>query len=408
MTENRFSTIKYQEIISAYFEYFYSYTNRNWQAMVGRIAKDFTMFGTGIDEIGLSKEETLLFFTREFEQSPTPIEFEIKELKVFKINEELAYLMILMDMKISMPNDEIRKCPNNRTTAIMAYEEGEWKLHHGHWSQPAEGQEIGESIPYKLLKVKNKELEEKVRERTKEIEKQNIELHKLNKTKTDLLSIISHDLRSPFNAFMGLTDIMLLNFNENIKEPEYFRKQIELINERATNLFNVADTLLNWAWSQTEEIVVKKERINLEIIINNQINILKDIAQSKDVEIEILSKEEINFNTDPKILGIIIRNLISNSIKYSHKGKSITIDYFAKGTNVVIEISDSGVGMDNDKIREILASNINTSTLGTQEEKGTGLGLNICKSLIDKIGGRFFISSKKNKGTSVTIYIPKK
>ncbi|HCY00802.1 MAG TPA: hypothetical protein DG754_11735 [Bacteroidales bacterium] len=408
MAENRFSTIKYQEIISAYFEYFYSYTNRNWQAMVGRIAKDFTMFGTGIDEIGLSKEETLQLFTREFEQSPTPIQFEIKELKVFKINEDLAYLMILMDMKISMPDNELRECPNNRTTAIMAYEEGEWKLLHGHWSQPAEGQEVGESVPYKLLKVKNKELEEKVRERTKEIEKQNIELHKLNRTKTELFSIISHDLRSPFNAFMGLTDIMLLNFNENIKEPEYFRKQIELINERATNLFNVADTLLNWAWTQTEEIVVEKKTINLETIVNKQINILKDLAQSKEVEVKILSKEEINFNTDPEILGIIIRNLISNSIKYSHKGKSITIDYFAKDTSVIIEISDSGIGMDNDRVKEILASNLNISTLGTQEEKGTGLGLNICKSLIDKIGGRFFISSEKNKGTSATIYIPKK
>lgn len=407
MIDNRFSEDKNQAIISAYFEYFSSYTSRNWQAMIGKIAKDFTMFGTGIDEVSFSKVDSLILFTREFEQLPTPIQFEIKELEVFKINENLAYLMILIDMKISMP-DEIRECSNNRTTAIMAYEEGGWKLLHGHWSQPAEGQEAGESVPYKLLKVKNRELEEKVRKRTKEIEKQNIELHKLNRAKTDLLSIISHDLRSPFNAFMGLTEVMLLNFNENIKEPEHFRKQIELINERATNLFNVADTLLNWAWAQTEEIVVKKKAINLGSLINNQINILKDLAQSKDVEIKTSSKEEVNFNADPEILGIIIRNLVSNSIKYSHKGGSVTIDYFTKGDSIAIKFSDSGVGMDNDRVKEVLATSTNISTLGTQNEKGTGLGLNICKYLIGKIGGRFIISSEKNKGTDVTIYIPKK
>ncbi|HPF92537.1 MAG TPA: ATP-binding protein [Tenuifilaceae bacterium] len=406
MIDKKYTEHKDQEIINAYFEYFYSYTNRNWQAMISRFASGLTMFGTGIDEVSLNKKDTLSFFAREFDQSPAPLEFEIKELEVFKLSHNVAYLMILMDMVFIFPDERI-DCPNNRTTAIMVLEDGEWKLAHGNWSQPAEGQEIGESVPYKLLKERNRILEEKVRERTIEIEKQNIELQNLNKTKTNLLSIIAHDLRSPFNAFMGLTEVMLLNFDENINDKEYFRKRLELINDRARNLFNVADTLLNWAWTQTEEIVTKKEETRVKAIIATQVNILKDLSQRKEISIKDISKEDLTLSADSEILGIIIRNLLSNSIKYSKTNSLVTINYKADNSkNIVIIITDKGIGMSDDRIKEVLSSPANKSTLGTDNEKGTGLGLSICKDLISKIGGRLHISSEIDKGTEVTLTIP--
>ena len=288
----------------------------------------------------------------------------------------------------------------------MINEEGEWKLAHGHWSQPAEGQDVGESVPYLLLKEKNRELEEKVAERTREIEKQNIELHKLNKAKTDLLSIIAHDLRSPFNAFMGLTEVMLMNFDENITNPAYFRERITLINERAHSLFNVADTLLNWAWTQTNNIEVKKTKTNLNQIINNQLNNLRDISVAKHITVHFPQTSDTILYTDSDILGIIIRNIISNSIKYSYKNGKVSILVNNDKTNVIIRISDSGIGMQEDRVKEILASSTNKSTLGTSNEKGIGLGISICKDLISKIGGRLHISSEIDKGTEVSLTIP--
>ena len=405
MIDKKYTEHKDQEIINAYFEYFYSYANRNWQAMISKFADTITMFGTGIDEISLNNKDTLSFFSREFDQSPAPIEFDIKELEVYRLRDSIAYIMISMDMKIMLP-DNLIECSNNRTTALMINEEGEWKLAHGHWSQPAEGQDVGESVPYLLLKEKNRELEEKVAERTREIEKQNIELHKLNKAKTDLLSIIAHDLRSPFNAFMGLTEVMLMNFDENITNPAYFRERITLINERAHSLFNVADTLLNWAWTQTNNIEVKKTKTNLNQIINNQLNNLRDISVAKHITVHFPQTNDTILYTDSDILGIIIRNIISNSIKYSYKNGKVSILVNNDKTNVIIRISDSGIGMQEDRVKEILASSTNKSTLGTSNEKGIGLGISICKDLISKIGGRLHISSEIDKGTEVSLTIP--
>lgn len=394
-----------QDIIDAYFDYFNAYTQRHWDDMLKTFTKTLTMFGTGVDEVSLSYKDSLNFFTREFEQSPSPLEYKIKEMDVFKISEDVAYIMILMDMSFIYP-DEVLDCPDNRTTAVMKREAGEWKLIHGHWSQPAEGQDAGTSIPYKLLKEKNKQLEEKVRERTIEIEKQNEELHRLNNTKTNLLSIISHDLRSPFNAFLGLTEVMLMNFQENINDPNYFKERLQLINNRAKGLFSVADNLLNWAWTQTGEINVVFKNEKLKPIVNNQVEAHVENAAAKKINIEVQVPDEIEVNTDSEILAIIVRNFISNAIKYSFSEGKILISANQSDKGVRLKVKDSGVGMDAEKLRKIKNTNEMESNIGTNQEKGTGLGLIICKELIRKINGTFTLESIENKGTTVLLTLP--
>lgn len=394
-----------QDIIDAYFDYFNAYTQRHWDDMLKTFTKTLTMFGTGVDEVSLSYKDSLNFFTREFEQSPSPLEYKIKEMDVFKISEDVAYIMILMDMSFIYP-DEVLDCPDNRTTAVMKREAGEWKLIHGHWSQPAEGQDAGTSIPYKLLKEKNKQLEEKVRERTIEIEKQNEELHRLNNTKTNLLSIISHDLRSPFNAFLGLTEVMLMNFQENINDPNYFKERLQLINNRAKGLFSVADNLLNWAWTQTGEINVVFKNEKLKPIVNNQVEAHVENAAAKKINIEVQVPDEIEVNTDSEILAIIVRNFISNAIKYSFSEGKILISANQSDKGVRLIVKDSGVGMDAEKLRKIKNTNEMESNIGTNQEKGTGLGLIICKELIRKINGTFTLESIENKGTTVLLTLP--
>jgi signal transduction histidine kinase len=399
------SNINKQAIVDAYLDYFNAYSKRDWSRMVNRFAKEFTMFGTGIDEVSSKTEHTLNFFKREFEQSPQPVEYSIREIEVFQINSFTAYLIVLMDMKISAGRSKI-DCPNNRSTVIMILEENEWKIAHGHWSQPAEGQDVGVSIPYKLLQERNKQLEERVVERTREIEKQNIELKDLNDTKTRLLSIIAHDLRSPFNAFMGLTEVMLLNFDENIKNKDYFKTRLEQINERAQHLYSFADNLLNWAWTQTEKIKVNLERVNVNNLLEKQILSLNDIIERKDITINFDLSNSIWAQTDSEVLGIILRNFISNAIKYSHRGSTVSISSQFVNGKVLISIIDDGVGMNPEIVNKILTSNNLESSPGTEKEKGTGLGLQICKNLLDKVRGTLCIDSEPEVGTKISITLP--
>jgi K+-sensing histidine kinase KdpD len=394
-----------QEIIDAYLNYFEAYTKRNWDKMVDHFANEFTMFGTGIDENSLKKCDTLNFYKREFSQSPIPMKFNIREIEAFELNESAAYVMVLMDMCF-MCNEESIQCPNNRTTAIMVKENGKWKVAHGHWSQPAEGQCEGESVPYRILKEQNKILEEKVAERTLEIEKQNAELKTLNDIKTKLLSIISHDLRSPFNAFMGLTEVMIYNFDENLKDPAYFKVRLNLINERAQNLYRVADNLLNWAWTQSEDIKATKKWIYIDDLVKAQLETLDDVARAKDIKFNISMQGRVQVNTDSQILGIIVRNFISNAIKYSYRGGSITISTNVADNKLTISIVDKGIGMGKEKLQKLLNTNSIESNPGTEREKGTGLGIQICKELIEKIDGIFHAESTPDHGTAIGIVIP--
>ena len=396
-----------QEIIDAYFDYFNAYTKRNWESMLKTFSKSITMFGTGIDEVSLSNEETLKFFTREFTQSPIPLWYNIKEIEVFDLCEDFAYLMILMDMEFVLP-EEVIECPNNRTTAILAKENGQWKLVHGHWSQPAEDQLEGESIPYNLLKEKNRRLEEKVRARTIEIEDQNKQLKSLIDTKTKLLSIIAHDLRSPFNAFLGLTEVMLENFQENINKPDYFKSRLQLIYERAQSLYGVADNLLNWAWTQTDEIQVNFKVENIQPIVNEQVIALADNAAAKGVSIVANIPETAIAFTDKEILSIIIRNFVSNAIKYSYKDSKVEICSTQDEGRLLICIKDKGIGMSSEQLNTIQTTNTIESKPGTEREKGTGLGLIICKELTERIDGKLYFNSKEGEGTEVVISLPYK
>ncbi|HZJ74880.1 MAG TPA: ATP-binding protein, partial [Perlabentimonas sp.] len=394
-----------KEIIDAFRDYFDAYTSRDWDRMTSRFSKNMTMFGTGIDEAGNNAAETISFFKREFSQSPESIKYTINSISTHKISETTAYLTVLMDMFISM-GQEVINCHNNRSTIIMVKEDGIWKLAHGHWSQPAEGQEVGGSIPYKLLKEQNKLLEEKVTKRTREVENQNIKLKNLNDTKTKLFSIIAHDMRSPFNAFMGLTEVMLLNFEENISNPEYFKIRLEQIHERATNLYSVADNLLNWAWAQTEDITINWADTQIERVIKKQVAATEDVAKHKNININLDIDPNLCIKSDSEILGIVIRNLILNAVKYSYRNSSIEIRSNTRANEVEISITDHGVGMDQELVNKICNTLAIVSLPGTENEKGTGLGMQMSKELIGKLHGAIRIQSTPNAGTTISIILP--
>jgi len=185
---------KRQEIVDAYFAYFKAYSERDWEKTTSRFAENMTMIGTGVDEMTMSGEATKQMFRREFEQAPTPMTYNIKQMEVFSLAPEVTLIVILMDMSFEIPNNNIFS-ENNRTSALMIRENDLWKIAHAHWSQPDPDQEIGESVPNRLLEAKNRRLEELVARRTEELIKSNAELAEaLAKVKTlkGILPICAH------------------------------------------------------------------------------------------------------------------------------------------------------------------------------------------------------------------------
>ena len=349
--------------------------------------------------------ETTSFFEREFSQSPENIKYTIASINAHKVSETTAYLIVLMDMDFTL-GQRIINCRNNRSTVIMVNEDGIWKLAHGHWSQPTEGQDVGDSIPYKLLKEQNKLLEDRVAKRTLEIEKQNLELKELNDNKTKLFSIIAHDMRSPFNAFMGLTEVMLLNFKEHISDPNYFKIRLQQIHERAANLYSVADNLLNWAWAQSEDIAISWTDTQIDCIIKEQVATIEDVAKGKNIAVNLNIEPNLCVKSDSEILGIVLRNLILNAIKYSYRDSAIEISGKIDANEVVISITDHGIGMSQEFVNQIYSTSTIESLPGTENEKGTGLGMQISKELVGKLNGAIRMQSTPKIGTTISVILP--
>lgn len=396
------NSMNIDDISKAYLEYFENYTCRNWDKMVNKFSPTMTMFGTGIDENAYCIEDTINLFKREYKQTGN-IKYDVKSLEVFPLSDDIAYILAITDMWFESPAG-VYDSSNNRTTAILKKENGEWKIIHGHWSQPTSEQEEGESIPLKALKQKNKKLLREIEERTKEIEEQNRKLTCLNSTKDRLFSIIAHDLKSPFNSFIGFTDLMLANFDKNYSDPDYFKRRLAILQENANTLFNITENLLDWSRSQCNEIIVNKRDINLCEVVDHQIQILEQQIVKKGIIIKNLIEKDTSVNSDLDIVAIVIRNFISNAVKYSNSSQIVTISCDRINSNVNFIIQDQGTGMSEEQLQNLFIDF--QSTPGTNNEKGTGLGLKICKELIDRLDGKLKIHSKLGEGCEVIMTLP--
>lgn len=392
-----------EEVKDAYLKYFEDYTKRNWAAMLDRFSDSLTMIGTGVDEYSYTPKDSIALFQREFLQASDPMLYKFKNIKVFPLCNDIAYLMAVVDMRINTPKGEYIYS-NNRTTAILKNENGDWKIVHGHWSQPADVQEEGESVPLNAIVAQNKELKFEVIKKQKELEEQNSQLHYMNDVKNKLFSIISHDLKSPFNAFLGITDLMLNNFEEDFNDKEYFHIRLQLLNEMAHNLYDLTENLLNWANLNVKDIKPNLRLVPIDAIIQKQINVLRPIWMKKNIRIKENVANELMVETDPDIVAIVVRNLISNAIKFSFKNGVIEVSASAQNGFLEISVADSGIGMNQQQLDNVFVGY--STTRGTDNEKGSGIGLITCKEFVDKLNGKIEVKSAQNKGTTFKIIVP--
>jgi PAS domain S-box-containing protein len=230
------------------------------------------------------------------------------------------------------------------------------------------------------------------------------QLRELNSTKDKLFSIIAHDLRSPFNSILGLSELLIENTkNFEVSESE---KYLEIINSSAKNTLILLDNLLDWAKSQTEKNIFKPEKTSLPAIINEMLEVSKSVVKIKNIALIISQIDDIKVYADINMLKTILRNLISNAIKYTHPNGVITISAVQNQNNIEITVSDNGVGMSEETRNKLFEIGSNITTAGTANEKGSGLGLILCREFIEIHGGEIWVNSELGKGSSFTFSLP--
>ncbi len=224
-------------------------------------------------------------------------------------------------------------------------------------------------------------------------------------TKNKLFSIIAHDLRSPFTGLIGLTGILASKSNELTKEEvaEYSKE----INNSSEKLLSLIENLLTWARSQKGEIKLNPGHHNLKSIIEPVVEIASTSAKRKQIQLNINIKNDISVYADLETITTVFRNLISNAIKFTPPKGNVKISATNKKEKVEILISDNGVGISPQNLSGLFHINKNISTKGTENERGTGLGLIICKDFVEKNNGTISVDSELNTGTTFKITLPK-
>jgi len=231
------------------------------------------------------------------------------------------------------------------------------------------------------------------------------EMKELNATKDKFFSIISHDLRNPFNSILGLSNMLLSNLNTYSKEE--ITEKIGLIAESSKRAHILLENLLEWSLSQTGKILFIPEKIKLSDVVNECLIEITNQASNKKIKIVNEINEGHIVKADKNMLKIILRNLLTNAVKYSYTGGVVIIKSIDRNFEIEISITDSGIGIEENDIDKLFHIDSKYSTNGTLNEQGTGLGLILCKEFIEKHGGRIWIDSKIEKGCTFKFTLPK-
>lgn len=246
----------------------------------------------------------------------------------------------------------------------------------------------------------NQNLEEKIERRT-------LALQEANDMKDHLFSVISHDLRSPINSLTSAFDLLL---NYNAVSIDDFKKMGQDISYRLKNIKDLLDTLLQWAMNQKDGIIEAKVK-NIEVaeLVLQNIVLYQAIANSKNINILFNNKNTENYKilADPNLTDFIIRNLLQNAIKFTNKKGKIILAIKEENKYIKIIIEDNGIGMDKETQNKIFDKNERIQNLGTQKEKGTGLGLKVCAEYAKIQNGKIEVESELDKGSTFTLYLPK-
>ncbi len=232
----------------------------------------------------------------------------------------------------------------------------------------------------------------------------NDRLNELNATKDKFFSIIAHDLRTPFTSIVALSEMLVLFIKE--KNYEGIEEYAALIEQSSNHAMDLLSNLLAWARSQTGRIEFKPEKLNLSGLLNETAQMFDQIAMPKNITIVRDYTENLEVFADKQMIGTVLRNLISNAIKFTRPGGEISLLAKPGPDHMMVTVSDTGVGISEERLKKLFRIEYNESTYGTANEKGTGLGLILCKEFMEKHDGRIWAESEAGKGSAFCFSLP--
>jgi len=243
-------------------------------------------------------------------------------------------------------------------------------------------------INRKTVKLKNKQLQES------------------NATKDKFFSIIAHDLKNPFSGLLGFSDMLVKNVE--VQDRSNLKVYAETIYKSINQTYQLVENLLDWSRSQRNAIEIFKEDIELKEIIEQPVSILLNSAREKKIIVANQVPPGLIIHSDRNILYTILRNLISNAIKFTRANGRVQINAQLRDHGVIVSVSDNGVGIDSENISRLFVMQNGFTTKGTLGEQGTGLGLMLCQEFVEKLNGKIWVESEEGKGSTFSFFLPEK
>lgn len=264
----------------------------------------------------------------------------------------------------------------------------------------------------RLLKEKNQEIasqnqelqisHEKIATQRDLVSEQNVKLQELNETQNKLFSILGHDLNSPLNSLKG---VLHLAVNQHLSMEEFKEIGGNLQNS-VEHLHFTLNNLLHWANSQTHHIRTEPKVLLIYTLAEDNIHLLLEVARAKNIQLVNALSQEVEVWADADQVNLVLRNLISNALKFTPAGGTVTLTAIKNEKEWEISVSDTGVGISQENVEQLFKKGNSFRTFGTKGEKGTGLGLQLCAEMIGKNNGKIRVTSEEGKGTTFTFTLP--
>ena len=234
--------------------------------------------------------------------------------------------------------------------------------------------------------------------------RQKEEVEQLNAMKDKFFSIIAHDLKNPFNSLLGLTDLLIKNY-ESMDDARK-RDFIKDIHDSSNRVYRLLENLLEWSRIQTGRMPWNPRPLVIGDLISVVMSLFRQSANEKRIKLEVEGDQELKIFADKNMMETILRNLVSNAIKFTGEGGSVAVALSSKSDMTVVSVRDTGLGMTENEISLLFRIDVHHTTPGTGNEKGTGLGLVLCEDLAKRNNGTITVESEKGRGSIFTVEIP--
>ena len=248
-----------------------------------------------------------------------------------------------------------------------------------------------------FLAYKNDHFQTNIIDLNKKVMKDSVE-------KDKFFSIISHDLMNPFNALLGFSQMLTVSAKNGDQEDcvEYSL----IVHQSTKRILNLLQNLLVWSRMQNGKMKYTPKSVRIDELVSNTMMIIAPIAQNKEIKLDWNVNSDIIATIDPNMIGSVLQNLVTNAIKFTEKGGSVNVQAYTESNLLNFSVTDTGVGMDENRLNKLFKIDKSSSSRGTDDEVGTGLGLIICKEFVEAHQGKIWIESTLGKGSKFCFAIP--